>query len=283
VNEYAQPIRDVFWLDSNVSLAGYSNGVHSYLPYGYMTTEFPPESNYEGYIAQVDHYVLRGPCTASVDEELLSAVNTLHRAGWSRIGYANNVAGLAASGGTLWGLASDWSLWTRPATPVLIDWERIEETQPIVALAADRANLYAATRDGRLLMRPATTNDWPWIDIGYANNVRGLAVLDGVIYAAASDPAGDRLWMRTAESEGGHDWTDIGEAENVVTMAATAGRIYAVSTDQHLWWREAVPERRPWRRVLSANNAVALAAADSRLYLSTNESDQPLWTLDQDL
>ena len=44
-----------------------------------------------------------------------------HEIDWTRIGHANSVVGLAASGGRLFCATSDSRLWTREAEPVKPD------------------------------------------------------------------------------------------------------------------------------------------------------------------
>lgn len=70
-------------------------------------------------------------------------------------------------------------------------------------------------------------------------------------------------------------WEVIGQANDVVAMAAMQGRLFAATRDNFLWWREPVGQNVTWQRIGHANNIVAMAALNGTLFAVTR--DDTLW------
>ena len=73
-------------------------------------------------------------------------------------------------------------------------------------------------------------------------------------------------------------WTEVGHANNVVAMAAMDGRLFAATSDNTLWRRDAVSTPVDWTHIGHANSVTGLAATGGRLFCAT--SDNRLWTRD---
>lgn len=256
VNEYATSVRDAFWLEPTVTLAGYSNGVLSYLP----TRRIVEEGGYEGRSAHVT-YGLVGPPMTEIENALLTTVDLLQP--WSSVGRAYGVVGLTAARGALFAVSrGDWRIWTRPADRVTddADWTDVGSAPTdVIGLASDGESLFALTAAGNIRVRAASTDEnLSWTNAGVLVGARAIAVAAGKIYLARND---SRLWMRDAIDSLG-SWTDAGEANSVSNMAATAGRLYAIDDTYNLWTRDVATERRPWKVVRRFNSPAILAATD---------------------
>jgi hypothetical protein len=64
-------------------------------------------------------------------------------------------------------------------------------------------------------------------------------------------------------------WQDVGHANNVVAMAGLNGKLYCVTNDNLLWWREPVLTEVNWTRIGRADKLVALAAMGGKLFAVT--------------
>ena len=104
---------------------------------------------------------------------------------------------LCASGGTLYGVAQDGTLYSRPATrtashgwrPVASWAGRLPATPAITALTAYNGVLYAATTTNRLLRTgfDFVEESIHWVDIHTCAGARGLAAVDGMLFMAGRD------------------------------------------------------------------------------------------------
>lgn len=73
-------------------------------------------------------------------------------------------------------------------------------------------------------------------------------------------------------------WANIAHANNVVAMASVDGRLFAATSDNRLWARDPVLSDISWTYIGHANNVTAMAGLNGRLYAST--SDNRLWVRD---
>jgi hypothetical protein len=73
-------------------------------------------------------------------------------------------------------------------------------------------------------------------------------------------------------------WDDIGHANDVVAMAAANGKLFAATRDNRLWWRDPVGADVNWDHIGHANDVVAMAAANEKLFAATR--DNRLWWRD---
>jgi hypothetical protein len=58
-------------------------------------------------------------------------------------------------------------------------------------------------------------------------------------------------------------WEVIGHANDVVAMAAMEGRLFAATRDNLLWWREPVGQNVTWGRIGHANDSVAMTGGEN--------------------
>jgi hypothetical protein len=77
---------------------------------------------------------------------------------------------------------------------------------------------------------------------------------------------------------GDRNWDHIGHANNVVAMAAINDKLFAATGDNRLWWRDPVGTDVAWAHIGHANNVVAMAAINNKLFAAT--SDNRLWWRD---
>jgi Matrixin/Putative peptidoglycan binding domain len=73
-------------------------------------------------------------------------------------------------------------------------------------------------------------------------------------------------------------WDPIGHANNVVAMAAINVKLFAATSDNILWWRDPVGTNVNWDPIGHANNVVAMTAINNKLFAAT--SDNRLWWRD---
>ncbi|WP_327000317.1 matrixin family metalloprotease [Dactylosporangium sp. NBC_01737] len=73
-------------------------------------------------------------------------------------------------------------------------------------------------------------------------------------------------------------WRDIGHANNVVAMAGLNGKLYCATSDNQLWMRDPVGWEVDWVAIGHANNVVAMAGLNGKLFCAT--SDNRLWIRD---
>jgi hypothetical protein len=73
-------------------------------------------------------------------------------------------------------------------------------------------------------------------------------------------------------------WDRIGHANNVVAMAAINEKLFCATRDNSLWWRDPVGWEVNWDRIGHANNVVAMAAINGKLFCATQ--DNSLWWRD---
>ncbi len=74
------------------------------------------------------------------------------------------------------------------------------------------------------------------------------------------------------------NWSHIGHANNVVAMAENDGKLFVVTKDNKLWMRDTVPRDINWSHIGHANNVTAMAANNGKLFVATQ--DNKLWTRD---
>ncbi|MGY1809082.1 hypothetical protein ACI8AF_17060 [Blastococcus sp. SYSU D00669] len=109
---------------------------------------------------------------------------------WQRIGHANSVTAMAATGGRLYCTTRDNLLWSREPLLQDVDWQRVGHANGVVAMTARGGNLVCATADRQLWTRPAGPDDVEWKPLGSAPaDVGALAAIPG-------DPS---VWVTTAD------------------------------------------------------------------------------------
>ena len=113
----------------------------------------------------------------------------------TRVGHANDVVALAATGRMLYCVTSDDRLWVRPPVRTDVNWTPIGSANRVVKLCGNRLGLLGSTTDGRLWQRSPSAADAEWRRVGWgpAGRITGLAVVDGHIYTTTQD---NRLWRR---------------------------------------------------------------------------------------
>jgi hypothetical protein len=109
---------------------------------------------------------------------------------WQRIGHANDVVAMAATGGRLYCATRDNVLWTRE--PVLgdVDWQRAGHANNVVAMTARGGDLLCATSDRQLWTRQAGPNELDWTVIGSA---------PAPVSALVSVPGDPAVWVATTD------------------------------------------------------------------------------------
>jgi len=195
-------------------------------------------------------------------EELYARAASTSSRGWTLIGHANLVTGMAASDGFLFAATEGNSLWRRPASNVNSDWTRIGGASDVTAMAAFGGMLYAATSRNELWTRQANDDLATWQRIGHANNVVAMAAWNGKLFAATGD---NGLWVREAVDRE-QDWRRIGSARNVLSMTAVSGELFATSREDVLWKRRADETDRDWINVDKALRVRAMTAWGGTLY-----------------
>ena len=118
---------------------------------------------------------------------------------WTHIGSGppRGTRALCASGGTLYAVATDGRLYSRPATRTSShEWRLarsnvggVPATTAITALASYNGVLYAATRTNRLLRTgfDFVEESLHWVDLHACPGARALAAVDGMLFMAGSD------------------------------------------------------------------------------------------------
>jgi hypothetical protein len=73
-------------------------------------------------------------------------------------------------------------------------------------------------------------------------------------------------------------WTDIGHANDLVAMAGLDGKLYCATSDNRLWMRDPVAWEVDWVDIGHANDVVGMTGLDGKLYCAT--ADNNLWMRD---
>ena len=101
---------------------------------------------------------------------------------------------MAAAAGHLFCATRDNSLWMRDPVWQDVNWQRIGHANQVVSMTATGSDLVCATTDNQIWQRPATAADVNWTVIGAAPAaVGGLAYQsnDNSLWVATRD---NRLW-----------------------------------------------------------------------------------------
>ena len=159
--------------------------------------------------------------------------------GWTDIGEAQQVAGLAAWNGTLFCIAGG-SLQHRLADTVVRVWQMIGAGPPqgnVTALTAIGGSLFAATDLNRLWTRPATTVPAVWTQVGGAEHLITMAAsathMFGVTYEG-------RLFRR-APVQIDVPWEAVGNARDVQALAVVGNELYRATRLNELLKRALPP------------------------------------------
>jgi hypothetical protein len=122
-------------------------------------------------------------------------------------------------------------------------------------------------------LRPADL----WEQIGHAEAVTAMC---GLHWFADMGPSSGRFLFATTSDDRlwrrapllvNVAWQDIGQANDIIAMAGLDARLYAISGDGRLWQRTAMPGA-VWVEIQTPPpTAVALAAADGRLYVAASD------------
>jgi hypothetical protein len=117
-----------------------------------------------------------------------------------------------------------------------------------------------------------------WAQVGHATNVRAMC---GLSWWADLGPGSGRFLFAATSPENrlwrrlpllvNVSWEQLGEANDVIAMAAMDARLYAITADGTLW-RRTPALGVPWEQLGTAPaNASALAATDGLLYAATSD------------
>ncbi len=266
------------WPYPRITVAGYTNAQLSYLPSRYVLqnpdsrANFPVNAapNYEGAWAFL-WYGHRGPLTDDVDEIFIQGHVNLLDPGWTEIGHAELVTGMASWNGKLYCTTSNNRLWSRDPVTHDIPWQHLGHAGSVVGLAATDGLLYCATSLGDLWQRSIDGFDVPWTKIGQAQLVSAMTSLNGVLYATTTN---NKLWCRGTQP---YDipWENLGHAVTVVGLAAAGGKLLCVTANDNLHWREPVGGDIPWQLYGFAEHVVGMTAIGETLYVATREGK--LW------
>lgn len=262
------------WPYPRITVAGYSNSQLSYLPSRYVLlnrdsrANFPVNAtpNYEGAWSFL-WYGHRGPLTTDVDEIFIQGHINLLDPGWTEIGHAELVTGMASWNGKLYCTTSNNKLWSRDPVTHDIPWVDLGHADSVVGLAATGGMLYCATIFNELWQRPVAGYDIPWTKIGSAQLISAMTALNGVLYATTTN---NKLWCRGLDT---HDvpWENLGHAETVVALAAAGGKLLCVTADDNLHWRDPVGGDIPWHHYGFAEHVTGMTAIGETLYVATRE------------
>jgi hypothetical protein len=85
-------------------------------------------------------------------------------------------------------------------------------------------------------------------------------------------------WSRAGKLRATRNWEEVGHANDVVAMAAINGKLFAATRDNRLWWRDPVGANVNWEEIGHANDVVAMAAINGKLFAATR--DNRLWWRD---
>jgi len=190
---------------------------------------------------------------------------------WQVAGHANDVVGMAATGGKLFAATRDNKLWTRE--PALNDrnWQPIGHANGVVAMAATSNKLFCVTGDTQLWARDPVLVEMNWQPIGHAVGVVGLAAVGAELFCATKD---GKLWFRPAILAD-VAWQPIGQAPGVVAMTGTASKLVFATSDNRLFVRDPAHADVPWKDIGNANDVVGLAVTGGTLFCATK--DNKLW------
>jgi hypothetical protein len=267
------------WPYERVSVAGYTNSQLSYLPsravlqQPVQLTNFPldwQKSNYEGGVTFA-WYGHRGPLAIHAEDVFLDGHRVLLDVGWTHIGHASQVVGLASWDGRLFAATANDKLWWRPPVHEDVPWHELGHAIDVTALTACDGALFCTTAGGRLWRRQLHGVDVPWEPLGSAPPVVSMTTVGSMLYAATSD---SRL-LRRDPVAGNLVWSDLGHAQLVAGLASIPGALIAATTDGWLHWRRPYPGDLPWRRYGRAQLVVGMTAIGHDLYAAT--SDGKLW------
>ena len=267
------------WPYERVSVAGYTNSQLSYLPsrdvllQPVQVTNFPldwQKKNYEGGVSFA-WYGHRGPLALHAETTFLDGHRTLLDVGWTHIGHATQVVGLASWDSRLYAVTANDKLWWRPPAHDDVAWHELGHAIDVTALTACDGALFCTTAGGRLWRRPLHGFDVPWEPLGNAPSVVAMTTVGSMLYAATSD---GRL-LRRDPVAGNVAWTDLGHAQLIAGLASITGMLIAATTDGWLHWRRPYPGDLAWRRYGHAQLVVGMTAIGHDLYAAT--SDGKLW------
>jgi hypothetical protein len=120
-----------------------------------------------------------------------------------------------------------------------------------------------------------------WNPVGALNGGQELIVSSGASQIAIRVESIDQAASRATVRVwpwAGRNWDHIGHANDVVAMAAINGKLFAATSDNRLWWRDPVGTNVNWDHIGHANDVVAMAAINGKLFAAT--SDNRLWWRD---
>ena len=170
---------------------------------------------------------------ATDDHQLLTREATLEDSSWRAIGHAYNVTAMASANDLLFCVTDDGRLWSRAPGLSGGTWRMIGRADGVIGLAGVGERLFAATESNRLLHRPATSSSAPWQPMGHARGVTDMDAVGGLLYCVTHD---DRLWSRPPELSD-TNWTEIGTAYDVVALTGEGDHLFAVTHSNELWSR----------------------------------------------
>ena len=267
------------WPDDRVTVAGYTNSQLSYVPSRAVLqqpvplTNFPLDwwkENYEGGRAFI-WYGHRGPLALRAEAVFLDGHRDLLDVGWTHIGHAAQVVGLASWDGRLFAATANHRLWWRSPAHDDVPWHDLGHATDVTSLATCDGALFCTTAGGRLWRRPRHGVDVAWEQLGTAPSVVAMTAVGSMLYAATR---GGRL-LRRDPVAGNVPWTDLGHAQLIAGLAALPGVLLAATTDGWLHWRRPYAGDLPWHRYGHAELVTGLTAIDHDLYAAT--SDGKLW------
>jgi hypothetical protein len=267
------------WPYERVSLAGYTNSQLSYLPSRDVlmqpapATNFPIDfqnGNYEGNASFVV-YGHRGPLALHAEAMFLDGHRALLDVGWTHIGHATQIVGLASWDDRLYAVTANDKLWWRPPLHEDGAWHELGHAIDVTSLTACDGALFCTTKHGRLWRRPLHGIDVPWEPMGDAPSIVAMTTVGSMLYAATN--AG-RL-LRRDPIPGNVGWADLGHAQLIAGLAAIPGVVLAATTDGWLHWRLPYPGDLRWHRYGHAQHVVGMTAIGHDLYAAT--SDGKLW------
>ena len=183
------------WPYERVTVAGYTNSQLSYVPSravlhaaraGHELPVRLAEENYEGGVSFA-WYGHRGPLALHAETMFLDGHRTLLDVGWTHIGHATQVVGLASWDGRLYAVTANDKLWWRPPVHDDVAWHELGHAIDVTALTACDGALFCTTAGGRLWRRPLHGVDVPWEPLGNAPSVVAMTTVGSMLYAATSD------------------------------------------------------------------------------------------------